>query len=48
MEFIEEIKQRARKSIKKIVLPEASDIRIIKAASIALTEEYADVILLGN
>ena len=48
MEFIEEIKQRARKSIKKIVLPEASDIRIVKAASIALAEEYADVILLGN
>lgn len=48
MEFIEEIKQRARKEIKKIVLPEASDIRIVKAGAIALAEEYADVILLGN
>lgn len=48
MDFIESIKQRAKQSIKKIVLPEASDIRTIKAASIALKEEYAEIVLIGN
>ena len=32
MNFIEEIKQRARKDLKTIVLPEAEDIRILEAA----------------
>ena len=36
MNFIEEIKQRARKEIKKIVLPEAEEVRVLKAASTAL------------
>ena len=31
MTFIEQIKERARKDIKTIVLPEATDIRILKA-----------------
>lgn len=48
MNFIENIKQRARKDIKTIVLPEAEDIRILKAAEIALKEKYADIILIGN
>lgn len=48
MEFIEEIKQRAKKDIKTICLPEASDIRTIEAASIAIREEYANIILLGD
>ena len=48
MNFIETIKERARSNIKKIVLPEASDLRTIKAASIALKEHYADIVLVGN
>ncbi len=48
MDFIESMKQRARQSIKKVVLPEASDIRTIKAASIALKEEYAKIVLIGD
>ncbi len=48
MNFIENMKQRARKEIKKIVLPEASDLRTIKAAAIALKEEYADIALIGD
>lgn len=48
MNFIDEIKNRARKEIKKIVLPESSDIRIIKAAATVLEEKYADIILIGN
>ena len=34
--------------MKTIVLPEAQDKRIIEAAAIALKEEYAKIILLGN
>lgn len=48
MSFIEEIKNRAKSSLKTIVLPEATDIRVIEAASIALKEEYARIVLLGN
>ena len=48
MNFIEEIKQRARKEIKKIVLPEAEDIRILKATSTALKEGYAQIVLIGD
>jgi len=48
MNFIEEIKNRARKDIKNIVLPEASDIRTIEAAATAIKENYANIILLGN
>ena len=48
MSFIETIKQRAKKNIKTIVLPEGTDIRTIEAASIALKEEYANIILIGD
>lgn len=48
MNFIENIKQRARKEIKTIVLPEAEDIRTLKAAEIALKEKYANIILIGD
>ena len=48
MSFIEEIKERARKEIKTIVLPEATDIRILEAAQIVKEEGYAKVILIGE
>ena len=48
MNFIEGIKEKARLDIKTIVLPEASDIRILEAANIALRENYAKIVLLGN
>ena len=48
MNFIENMKQRARNEIKKIVLPEASDLRTIKAAAIALEEKYAEIVLIGD
>ena len=48
MNFIEGIKEKAKKEIKTIVLPEASDIRILEAADIALREKYANIVLLGN
>ena len=48
MQFIEEIKQRAKKEIKTIVLPEAEDIRVLKATDKIIKEGYAKVILIGN
>ena len=48
MNFIDGIKERARKDIKKIVLPEASDIRVITAAATVLNDGYAEVVLVGN
>ena len=48
MQFIEEIKERAKTDIKTIVLPEAEDIRVLKATEKVLKEGYAKIILIGN
>ena len=48
MSFIEEIKEKARKDIKTIILPEATDERILKATEMVKEEKYAKIILLGN
>lgn len=48
MSFIEEIKERARKDLKTIVLPEGNDIRTLEAAEIVEKEKFAKIILLGN
>ena len=48
MNFIETIKERARTDIKTIVLPEATDIRTLKATELVLKEKYADIILIGD
>jgi len=48
MQFIENIKQRAKQDIKTIVLPEADDIRVLKATEQVTAQEYANVILIGN
>ena len=48
MSFIEEIKDRAKKDIKTIVLPEAEDVRTLEATRMVLDEKYAKVILIGN
>ncbi len=47
MSFIDDIKVRARKNIKKIVLPEAEDRRVLEAAATTLKEGNAEVVLLG-
>ncbi len=46
--FTDILKERARQSIKTIVLPEGEEIRSLKAAEMALNEEYAKIVLLGN
>lgn len=48
MSFIEEVKQRAKKELKSIILPEATDIRVLKATETVLKEGYAKIILIGN
>ena len=48
MSFIEEVKKRAKKQIKTIVLPEAEDIRILEATQQVLKEQYANIVLVGN
>ena len=48
MAFIDDIKQRAKQDIKTIILPEAQDIRILKATEKVIKEGYAKIILLGK
>lgn len=48
MSFIEDLKNKARKDLKTIILPESNDLRVLKAAEIALKENYAKIILIGN
>ena len=40
MSFIQEIKQRAKANLKTIILPEATDPRILKATEIIMNEGY--------
>ena len=48
MSFIEDIKKRASKDIKNIILPESEDIRVLEAAMKVTKENFANIILLGN
>lgn len=48
MSFINDIKEKAKKDLKTIVLPEASDARVVGAAAVSLKEEYANIVLVGN
>lgn len=48
MNFIEDLKLKAKANKKYIVLPESFEERTIKAASIILKEDIANIILIGN
>ena len=48
MELLERIKQNAKKYNMRIVLPEGNEERTIKAADIAIGEELARIILIGD
>ena len=48
MSFIETMKEKARKDIKSIVLPEATDIRVLEATDKIGKEGFAKVVLVGN
>lgn len=48
MKFIESLREEARKNIQKIVLPEGTEERTLKAADFALAQQIAQIILIGN
>ena len=48
MSFIETIKEKARKDLKTIILPESEDERTIRAAAKVLEEKTAKLVLIGN
>ena len=48
MNFIDTIKERAKKDKKRIVLPESIDKRTMEAADKALKEKIADIIIIGT
>lgn len=48
MSFISQIKEKAKQDIKTIVLTESEDIRVLKAASKVMEEEFANIILIGD
>ena len=48
MSFIQEIKEKAKANLKTIILPEATDPRILKATEIIKKEGYAKIILIGK
>ncbi|MCW3807263.1 phosphate acetyltransferase [Plebeiibacterium marinum] len=48
MEFINKLKAKAKENKKRIVLPEGLEERTLQAADVILSEDFADVILIGN
>ncbi len=48
MKFIEELKQKARQTQRRIVLPEAPEERTLRAADTILEEGFAQIFLIGN
>jgi phosphate acetyltransferase len=48
MDFLDQIKERASKNKKRIVLPEGTEERTLRAADIILEEGFADIILIGD
>ena len=47
MNFIDNIKERAKNEIKTIILPESMDRRVVEAASKAINEKIANIILIA-
>jgi len=48
MGFLEQIMARAKADVKTIVLPESTDLRVVKAASMLATQGIANVVLIGD
>ena len=48
MEFVKQLKERAKANKQRIVLPEGTEERTISAADIILSEGFADIILIGS
>ena len=48
MNLLDQIFERAKNNLQRIVLPEGTEIRTLKAADIILKEKTAKLILIGN
>ena len=48
MDLVKQIIERAKSNKQRIVLPEATEERTLKAADMVLADEVADLILIGN
>lgn len=48
MDLLQQIVDRAKSNRQRIVLPEATEERTLRAADRALKDEIADIILIGN
>ena len=48
MKLLEDIMQRAKDNLQRIVLPEGTELRTLKAADFILKEKAAKLILIGN
>jgi len=48
MELLKVIKEKAKKNNKRIILPEGTEERTLKAADILIKEKIANIILLGK
>lgn len=48
MDLLNRIKEKAKKNLQRIVLPESYEERTLKAADIILSEEIAEIILIGS
>jgi len=48
MDFINNIKERVRQNIRTIILPEATDLRVLEAGSKVTKEGFAKIIFIGN
>ena len=48
MDFIAQLKEKAKKNKQRIVLPEGYEERTLKAANVILGEGFCDIILIGN
>ena len=48
MGLIDNIKEKAKKNLRTIVLPESEDERVLKATEIVLKDTTAKIILIGN
>ncbi len=48
MSFVQDIINRAKQEIKTIVLPEATDVRTLKAVDIISKNEFCKIVLIGN
>ncbi|HLW07559.1 MAG TPA: phosphate acetyltransferase [Marinilabiliaceae bacterium] len=48
MNFIDELKEKAKQQKKRIVLPESMEERTLRAADVILEEGFAEIVLLGD